>query len=336
MPAGLAFRIASWMVLVRSRLAASRNSARSRGGRGQCQLRDADHPAVAFDRQQIAAAAVARGAGEGEDGLPVEARLGDFEARRGVADIDADRGLRRPRAAHGVERCEHERATPGCVDDQVGRDRLPRPVDPLAASTGMLRRSADEDELANETLVADHDVATMPARAVDGVLEQRPRRGIDDPAEIPAGKGSKPGSSSRRSMLTERRGAGRGKVPIEAGEKPAERRGHPTEPMQLAGLRRTRAMRRRIGEQVPFHDDHLLEMLRERTRGREAAHAGSDHQRLPAQQVGHGLISSSVRERANTLRVTRPRYVLQCFRRCSPIDEIGFDCNKILIIGAGT
>ena len=67
---------------------------------------------------------------------PREAQLGDFEARRGVADIDVDRALRRPRAAQGVERCERERATPGCVGDQVGRDRLPRPVEPLAASTG--------------------------------------------------------------------------------------------------------------------------------------------------------------------------------------------------------
>jgi hypothetical protein len=132
---------------------------------------------------------------------------------------------------------------------------------------------------------------------------------------------------------TDRRGAGRGKVLIEARENPAERvEATRQEPMQLAGLRRARAMRGRIGNPVPFHDGHLLEMLRERTRGREAAHAGSDHQRLPPQQVGHGLISSSVRERANTLRVTRPRYVLQCFRRCSPIDEIGFDCNTILII----
>jgi hypothetical protein len=37
--------------------------------------------------------------------------------------------------------------------------------------------------------------------------------------------------------------------------------------MQLAGLRRARSMRRRVGEAVPFQHDHLLETVRERAGG---------------------------------------------------------------------
>jgi hypothetical protein len=56
-----------------------------------------------------------------------------------------------------------------------------------------------------------------------------------------------------------------------------------------------------ISQSVPFQRGHLLKMIRQRTSGREAAHAGSDHHRLPAQNVRHRLLSRSAKEFAKSL-----------------------------------
>jgi hypothetical protein len=102
------------------------------------------------------------------------------------------------------------------------------------------------------------------------VCSRGPSRGVENPAEIAAGKGVEAGQLfTEVGGHTDGDGPGRGKVPIEAREDLAERlQATRQEPMQLAGLRRTRSMRRLIGEPIPFHHGHLLEMVRQRTGGR--------------------------------------------------------------------
>ena len=205
-------------------------------------------------------------------------------------------------ASHGVERCERERAARGGVDDEVRRDHLPRPVDPLAsdaADAAAVRRRESE----NATTVADHDVATCQRTSSDGVLEQRPRRGVEDRIEIAAGEGVEAGQLfTEVGAHTDGHRPGGGKIAIEAREirlsasRPPERR-----PCSWRRLRRARSIRRVIGQSVPFQHGHLLEMVRQRTSGREAAHAGPDHHRLPAQNVRHRLFSRSAKEFAKSL-----------------------------------
>ena len=273
---------------------------------GALMLHDANHPALSFDWQQKATAALARSVGECEDSLPVGTPSRDLEERRRVADIDAD-GLRaRPRAAHGVERSKGERAARGCVDDEVRRHRLPRSVGALASSTGDAAAVLGCDKIEDPATVTDHDVAQCPRPSSDRVLKQRPRHRVGDPAEIAAGE-----RVEARHLFTniggntDGRRSDRGKVLIEAREDLAKRlQATGQEPMQLAGLRCARSMRWVIGEPVPFQHDYLFEMLRERTSGREAAHASPDHQGLPAQKSGHRPLSGSARTPV-VLRSTR-------------------------------
>jgi hypothetical protein len=57
-------------------------------------------------------------------------------------------------------------------------------------------------------------------------------------------------------------------------------------------------MRRPIGEPIPLKHGYLLEMSRQRASGRQAAHASSDHQGVPAQDVGHCLQLQVSRKKA--------------------------------------
>jgi hypothetical protein len=191
----------------------------------------------------------------------------------------------------------------GGVDHEVGRDHLPRPIDSLASDAGDAAAVCRRYELEDATTAADHDVATRQHTSSDRVLEQRPRGGVEDPAEIAAGKGVEPGQLfTEVGAHSNGHGPGGGKIAIEARENSAKRlQAAREETMQLARLRRARSMRRMIGQPVPFQHDHLLEMVRQRTSGREAAHAGSDHHGLPAQNVRHRLLSRSAKEFAKSL-----------------------------------
>jgi hypothetical protein len=126
------------------------------------------------------------------------------------------------------------------------------------------------------------------------MLEQRPRCAIEHPAEVAAGKGVKARQLfANVGGYADGRSPGRGKVPIEARKNLAKRfQAARQEPMQLVALRRPLPVQGVVGEPVALQHGHLLEMVGQRASGREAAHASSDHQGLPAQEIGHGQLSS--------------------------------------------
>ena len=80
-------------------------------------------------------------------------------------------------------------------------------------------------------------------------------------------------------------GAGPHKVLLEIGEERAERAlAADQQSVGVLPLRNSRAVRRLCGQCVPLHHDHLLEVLGDRSCGREPAHAGADHDGLLANE----------------------------------------------------
>jgi hypothetical protein len=82
--------------------------------------------------------------------------------------------------------------------------------------------------------------------------------------------------------------AGAHEILLETGEKRAEcALAADQQSMGVLALGNARAVRGLRGQCVSLHHDHLLEVRRDRSCGRESAHAGTDHDGLPANQRRH-------------------------------------------------
>jgi hypothetical protein len=132
------------------------------------------HPAVAFERvHQGASGALGCPTTEGHDAFPIRRGiLGNGEDGRGVAHIDSDRCLLRQRSAGRLQQGERRSATPGGVDDEIGRERFPRVVPGVATDARNRRAIRCRQQFLDTAALAEPDVRqpfhTPSYRVLDG------------------------------------------------------------------------------------------------------------------------------------------------------------------------
>src|SRR5258708_11328890 len=148
-------------------------------------LSDEGIPPAAFDRKQVPGFPARQLIRKGNRGFPVPWKFRNREGRGGIDHINPDLGLFGLRQPHCFQQRWRQRTTRRSIDDEIGGKRPDRAI----ANTAPDRTYPAiivRHQIKHPAAVEQYDILILlsPEALSHDMLEQWPRHGVSDPAEV--------------------------------------------------------------------------------------------------------------------------------------------------------